>query len=303
MRRRSPGSEIKCIFRGHEAITCSLYLRLMRYWRGQARKHFLSPCRQVGLPSPELGLMQGQTVLSPPLMVDFAFTGSDTKLQKGSLQKFFNLNNDLVTGKDSIGSDQSTINATSKSPEKKVPSLHSLPLRCKQHSTGSLGKKLCTKKHISSAVKKSFRPHYYDDDEDYDDPRDDYDETLDDEEIPEEDVTGSYRAFEDSPPRYDDDSSERFRDYESEDDHESWRGHEFEDEPLGRPGYEDDLEDESDRWDSEQPRRHHGTKSCLVFVPALERFSIQCRKTQRKEITPVIFNLRRQRNEPITIIA
>ena len=71
-------------------------------------------------------------------------------------------------------------------------------------------------------MKKSFRPHDYDDDEDYDDPGSDYEEPSD-EEFPEDDFSGSYRSYNDMPPRPRDSEglyggpSERFRDDEAED--------------------------------------------------------------------------------------
>ena len=173
------------------------------------------------------------------------FTGSTTiKQHEGSLLKFFRLNDENAV------SGNATINITNKNER-----LYSA------RKCGLLVKKLCAKKHKSNTVKKSFRPHFYDDD--YDEDSDAYDEPPDDEEIPEEDETGSYRSYEDSPPsrprdheRLYDDSSERLRDDESEE-----YGREDEDSELldrDRPGYEGDMEDDRDDWDWDSPRRHHG---------------------------------------------
>ena len=183
------------------------------------------------------------------------FTGSAAKFPKQSLLKFFTLNNDFVASGESKESEHISGNVKSNISEKIVPSLNSTPLTCEQHSTGTPGKKLCTKKHKSNAVKKSFRPHDYDDDEDCDDPRSDDDESPDDEELPEEDMAGLDRAFEDSPPRPRDPESLD----ESEDDRETRRRPEFEDDPRDMPGYEDDLDGEREGPDWEPPRRHHGT--------------------------------------------
>ena len=189
------------------------------------------------------------------------FAGLNPNLNKKSLLKFFKLNNDVIRKEESIGFNYFAVNQTL-NISKKEESMHSPSLKGGRNSTLTLGKENCTKKHKSKTVKKSFRPHYFDDEEDYDDPRDDYDEGPRDEEEPsEEDARGSYRDFEDSPPRprhlvsYED-SSERLRDYESEDDHE--RDSEFEDEPRDKPLYEDDLDGERDDWDWESPIRHHG---------------------------------------------
>ena len=132
--------------------------------------------------------------------------------------------------------------------------------------------KLCAQKNESKSntVKKSFRPHDYDDDDDDDDDEDydDYNETPDEEEFPGETEAGSYRSFDDSPssaPR----DHERFYDDESEHyDRDSWQGHDFDDEdyrPLERPGYEHDMDD----WDWDLPRRDHGRHaftSTAIFI-------------------------------------
>ena len=196
------------------------------------------------------------------------FAGLNPNLNKKSLLKFFKLNNDVISKEESIGSDQSAANATL-NISKKEESVHSSPLKCRRNSTLTLGKENCTKKHNSKTVKKSFRPNDFDDEDDYDDPRDDYEDSPDEEEFSEEDTRGSYRAFEDSPPRPRDlesyeDSSERLRDYESEDDHE--RDSEYEDEPRDRDRYEDDLDGERDDWDWEPPIRHHGNYWNLLSV-------------------------------------
>ena len=192
--------------------------------------------------------------------------------------KFFKLNSDLVTNKETTGNDNPSKNQTSNISEKRL-SILNLSRQCEPNYTRISGNKPCTKKHKRKyAVKKSFRPHDDDndddddddDDEDYDDPRSEYDDLPDGEEFPEEaeDVRGSYRSYKGLPPRHQDseplydDTSERYRDYEDEeDDRKAWRRHEFEDQPRDRPGYEDKLEDDRDDWDWEPPRRHHGIQN------------------------------------------
>ncbi|XP_068679605.1 uncharacterized protein [Montipora capricornis] len=176
-----------------------------------------------------------------------------SKLKQRSLLKFFKQNNEIAR-RNTKGSNYSTVNTISATKEE-GPS-HPFP-KCGHNSTGT-AKRNCTEDAKSGTVKKSFRPHDYDydddDDEDYDDLRRDYDEYPEDNELPEEDTMGSYRAFEDSPPTprdpepFDEDS-----DYE--DDHGRGFGDEYE--PRDRPGYEDDLDRERERWDWEPPRRHH----------------------------------------------
>lgn len=179
------------------------------------------------------------------LTVHFAFTGLNSKPKASQLLRFFKLNND-ISKKEDNRSDHSQ-EVISKENEE---NFHSRPPKCKLP-------KNCTEDAKSSTVKKSFRPHDYDyddedDDEDYDDFRSSNDYPEDDE-FPEEDTIGSYRAFEDSPPRPRDPGPSA-EDYE--DDHES--DYEFEDEPRDRPRYEDDLDQERDRWDWESPLWHHG---------------------------------------------
>ena len=180
------------------------------------------------------------------------FAGTTIKRHKESLLKFFKLNDEIPA------LENAALNIT-----------NSLA-RCEP-----LTKKDCAQKHKSKSntVKKSFRPHYYDDDDEED--SDDYDETPDDEDFPEEAETGSYRSY---APRdhewpYDDESE----DYERE----SWRGQDYEDEdlePHERPGYEGDMDD----WDWDAPRSHrerHAFKgAAIIYQPhklTEERISIE----------------------------
>lgn len=177
--------------------------------------------------------------------------------------KFFKLNSDL----ESPGQYNTSRNQTTNTSAK-AESILSSSWICRHNSTGITRNKKCLKRQKNNAVKKSFRPHDYDDDEDYDDPGRDYEEPPEDEEFPEDDLPGSYRSYNDLPPRPRDSKglyggpSERLRDYEAEEeDSEARRRYEFEDEPPNRPGYEDELDDEDDErdgWDWEPPRRYHG---------------------------------------------
>ena len=183
--------------------------------------------------------------------------------------KFFKLNSDL----ESPGQYNTSRNQTTNTSAK-AESIFSSSWICRHNSTGITRYKKCLKRQKNNAVKKSFRPHDYDDDEDYDDPGSDYEETPEDEEFPQDDLPGSYRSYNDLPPRPRDSEglyggpSERLRDYEAEEeDSEARRRYEFEDEPPNRPGYEDELDheddeddedDERDGWDWEPPRRHNG---------------------------------------------
>lgn len=179
------------------------------------------------------------------ITVSFALTGLNSKTKVSPLLRFFKLNNEISKKQDN-GSDHSQEVITKENEE----TFHYRPPKCKLL-------KNCSEDAKSSTVKKSFRPHDYDyddedDDEDYDDFRNNNDYPEDDE-FPEEDTIGSYRAFEDSPPRPRDPEPSA-EDYE--DDPES--DYEFEDDPRDRFGYEDNLDQERDWWDWESRLRHHG---------------------------------------------
>lgn len=189
-------------------------------------------------------------------------TGIYTKSNRNSLLKFFKLNNG-ATNKGSVGSDHSSVDVKLNVSNKDRSSL-SASLKCEQNFTTTFGKPYCTEKHKGNAVKKSFRPHDYDDDEDYDDPPGDYDDSPEDGEFSEEETRSSYRAFDDSPPRPRDLEEGRFRDYEPEDDRERNPAFEFQDESLDRPGYEDAFDGERDGWDWGAPIHHHGRYKNLL---------------------------------------
>ena len=133
--------------------------------------------------------------------------------------KFFKLNNDLESPGQYNTSRNQTTNTSAK-PE----SILSSSWICRHNSTGIIRNKKCVKRQKNNSVKKSFRPHDYDDDDEgYDDPGSDYEEPPEDEEFPEDDLPGSYRSYNDMPPRARDSEglygspSERFRDDEAED--------------------------------------------------------------------------------------
>lgn len=176
--------------------------------------------------------------------------------------KFFKLNSDL----ESPGHYNTSRNQTTNTSAK-ADSILSSSWICRHNSTRITRNEKCFKRQKNNAVKKSFRPHDYDDDEDYDDSRSDYE----DEDFPEDDLPGSYRSYNDLPPRPRDSEglyggpSERLRDYEAEEeDSEARRRYEFGNEPPNRRGYEDELDDEDDEdderdgWNWEPPKRYHG---------------------------------------------